>query len=213
MTRYAGGSAELPYAEFFDDVLAALGVDFVRARWPSLTIAPLPGWERRIDAGGVFCAALCLFARYAETADLPVWWASVVAIESPCWRARLLLWMASVSPLLMHADALPSDSDAALPRFRNAYWQGAEWLGRGRAADDGTASYRPIIPRKNADCLIANFRALLDVETLLNWLVEIERAATRDDDALMVQAELQEALEHCIAVYALPARATAGTDR
>lgn len=213
MTRYPGGGAEPPYVEFFDDVLAALGVNFVRARWPSLTIASLPDWERRIDAGGVFCAALCLVAKYAKTADLPGWWASVVAIESPCWRARLLLWMASVSPLLTNADALPSDSDAALPHFRNAYWQGVEWMGRDRsAADDGSTSYRPFIPRKNAECLIAGFRALLDVETLLNWLIAIESAATRNDDALILQSELQEALEHCVAVYALPARAMANTD-
>jgi hypothetical protein len=213
MTRYPGGSAEPPYVEFFDDVLAAFGVDFVRSRWPALTIASLPDWERRIGAGGVFCAALCLTARYAKTGDLPDWWASVIATDTPRWRTRLLLWMASVSPLLTNADALPSDSGDSLPRFRNAYWQGVEWMECARAADGGAASYRPIIPRENAECLIASFRAQLDVETLLNWLVAIESAAMGDDDALTLQSELQDALEHCVAVYALPARATIRANR
>ena len=212
MTRYSDGAGETPYVEFFDDVLAVLGVDFVRARWSSLAIAPLPGWEGHVDAGGVFCAALCLVAKYADAADLPEWWTWVVAIESPDWRARLLLWMASVSPLLTDAGALPADSDDTLPRFRNAYWQGVEWMKRARSTGDDSASHSAFIPRRNAECLIAGFRALLDVETLLAWLIAIERAATGGDGALILHSELQDALEHCIAVYALPARAVTSAD-
>ncbi|WP_257386742.1 hypothetical protein [Tahibacter caeni] len=114
-------------------------------------------------------------------------------------------------PLPEWTDCVHSERSPV--RFRNAYWQGAEWMGRAGAGGEDNFPCRPFLPQRNRECLIAGFRTQLDVETVLQWLVAIEAAATQNDEALSLRAELEEALMHCIEAYAFPARpVTSGDD-
>lgn len=211
--RYPSGRSDAPYAEFFDDLLLVLGADFVReALWSaSPRVACVSGervaWEGSVEPGGQFSAALYLAAKYTSEEGLTTWWRSIIAVDTPCWRAHVLLWMAAASELLTRPGAQPAQFTHTRTVFRDSLWQGAEWL-KGTYPDaHGTPRSHPFLDEARQKAIVDVFRASLDGETLLHWLTAIEAAATPgSDEALILQSELYEALEHCIAAYDLRRR-------
>jgi len=211
--RYPSGRVDAPYAEFFDDVLTTLGVDFVReALWPAGSSAARAfdvsaEWESRVEPGGEFSAAMYLTAKYSTDDGLPIWWQSVIAVDTPSWRAHVLLWMAAASELVTRPGAQPAQLSHTRTLFRDSLWQGSMWL-KGTYPDvNGTPRSHPFLSEMRQKTFVEVFRASLDTETLLHWLTEIEAAATPgSDEALILQSELYDALEHCIAAYGLRRR-------
>ena len=213
VARYPAGRTEAPYTLFFDDMLASLGRSLLSDKmWLDGRLVGgkvLSGVEEVSDerevwarAGGAFSASLFLTAKYVADESLPSWWQSVVAIDDPIWRADLLLWLAAASPMFLDPEAQPADLE--LPLNYGAGWEWCHCLkGAYPTADEQSTDQHPFLPTSRQQAMVECFRDSLSADRLLAWNVALEAALPRNDASLIVQSQLQEALDRCISVYKL----------
>jgi hypothetical protein len=214
MARYPAGRTERPYTSFFDDVLATLGRSLLGDRmWSDGRLVGgkvLSGVDEVRDepevwasAGGAFSASLFLTAKYVTDESLRSWWQSVIAIDDPVWRADLLLWLAAASPMLLDPEAQPASLE--LPLDYGAGWEWCHCLkGAYPTADEQSTERHPFLPAARQQGIVSCFRDTLSADRLLEWNVALEATLPENDYSLIIQGQLQDALDRCIVVYELP---------
>jgi hypothetical protein len=203
MARYPEGCVEAPYDLFFEDLLLVFGATLTRDIESVLVGSEDVSERQLITAGSAFSSALFLTAKYASDESLSPWWKSVVEIENPIWRARLLLWLAAASPIFLK----PSPRIASLDSDHNygAGWGGSNSLGRHYPTESGTDRVVPFLPAARQQSMLACFRETMTADRILEWNVDFQLAATCIEDPIVIESQLQDALDRCVADYGLQA--------
>lgn len=174
--------AQPPYRGFVHDALLTLGrLAMERDRWTASVdadAAPLhTHGERRTADGalGELSAVLVFCLRYVPPPGLQAWWQSVLRIDSPHWRARIMTWLVGAHGLLSGTVGWPGDlPESAWPSVE---WDGAHWL---------KAEHRDAFgaPRRSAGGMLSEgacsqvlqqTRAHFTAEVWIEWLESIDR--------------------------------------
>ena len=120
MALYPAGVQEEPYPGFADDVLHTLGRSIMDAAcWVGAEIRIGTILHRsnnnpnRVwcwwDASGDFSASMFFCLKYLPHEQVGPWFESVLAIQSPHWRAQVLVWLLGAHSLLTGGASWPSD--------------------------------------------------------------------------------------------------------
>ena len=117
---YPNGIHKPPYPEFPQDILLTLGRCMMEPQcWAGSEIAVGRFLHRsnnnpnRVwcwwDASGDFSASLFLCLKYLPPSLVPAWFTSVLAIDSPHWRAQVLVWLVGAYEMLRGQIKWPSE--------------------------------------------------------------------------------------------------------
>lgn len=185
MAHYPEGVVPAPYPGFARDVLVTLGRSLMEPRgWAdgdivvgrllhryNLNPQQIRGWW---TTSGDLSAALLLCLKYLPTAEVRGWFRSVLAIESPHWRAQLIVWLTGAYDLLTGLKRTPSELDAAAyPRID---WGWSHCLQASTAAEGVETSAQPEWLSHAARAQVLDeVRAYFTDEMLLDWLESIGR--------------------------------------
>lgn len=185
MAHYPEDTTDAPYPEFLQDVLATLGRSLMEPRcWKEGDIVvgrllhrsnrnPHQVW-RWWDASGDLSACLLLCAKYLPHPQMQGWFRSVLAIESPHWRAQIIVWLIGAHGLLTGVTRAPAELDpAAYPAL---VWGWSHCLRSSTTTGEGEII--PIadwLPRQTRTLLLDEVRAGLTDDVFLGWLESINR--------------------------------------
>jgi hypothetical protein len=122
MALHPDGLDQAPYPSFRQDILSTLGRCMMEPQcWDGSQIVVGTMLHRsnnnpnRIwcwwDASGDFTASLFFCIKYLPEAQVSKWFASVLAIESPHWRAQILVWLVGAHDVLHGRITWPSQFD------------------------------------------------------------------------------------------------------
>lgn len=116
VARYPDERAAYPYDGFREDVLATLGrVPMTASSWKDGLLASgglISSIEETthglsVSCGGPLSAGLFLHLKYLDEELVATWLASVLAIEDPVWRIKMVLWIAQSRELLLKSGQQP----------------------------------------------------------------------------------------------------------
>lgn len=184
MAHYGEGTASA-YPGFQQDVLATLGRCLMEPRcWQDGDIVvgrllhrsnrnPSQVW-RWWDASGDLSASLLLCAKYLPATQVGGWFRSVLAIESPHWRAQMIVWLIGAHALLTGLQRAPSELDPeAYPAIT---WGWSHCLRPSTTTEAGEIS--PIVdwlPQPARTQLLDEVRACFTDDVFVAWLESIGR--------------------------------------
>lgn len=193
---YPNGIHRSPYPQFRSDVLNTLGRCLMVAEcWDGDDIVIGSMLHRsndnpnRVwcwwDASGDFSASMYLCLKYLPPSQVERWFASVLAIPSPHWRAQLIVWLVGSHELLTGELRWPSEWD------ENAYpsvsWTWSHCLRPDLATSDdsGAPAVECFLPETSREIVLAAVQRHFTDEVYLSWLESIARVPS-------VEAELAE---------------------
>lgn len=116
MARYPDEQSAYPYDGFREDVLATLGrMPMAASGWKDGLLASgglissieETAYGLSVSCGGSLSAGLFLHLKYLDEGLVATWLASVLAIEDPVWRIKLVLWIAQSRELLLKSGQQP----------------------------------------------------------------------------------------------------------
>jgi hypothetical protein len=185
MAHYADGVASPPYPGFAQDVLETLGRSLMEPRcWQEGDIVvgrllhrsnhnPNQVWCWW-DASGDLSAALLLCAKYLPASEVRGWFRSVLAIESPHWRAQMIVWLIGAHDLLTGLKHAPSELDSAA--YPAITWGWSHCLHASTTTEAGEII--PIadwLPQAARTQLLDEVHACFTDEVFVAWLESIGR--------------------------------------
>lgn len=120
------------------------------------------GWDGRsthsaISAGLFFCL------RYLRPDEIPIWFQSLIAIESVYWRSHLLVWLLGIKNLLTEEIITRRKFSKISPRLQ---WRDSYLL-------EALSSGNDLFPSANLDAFFTIVKQELDLDTLLQWVTLI----------------------------------------
>jgi len=201
MAHYPDGVVDAPYVEFRQDVLATLGRTLMQPqRWRNGDIVVGRVLHRSNDnpqqtwgwwtAHGELSAALLLCLKYLPPAHVRAWFRSVLAIESPHWRAQIVVWLIGAHDLLTGVKGSPSELDPAA--YPSIDWSWSHCL---RPVDvserPGSGSANDWLPRNARAQALEEVRVHFTDDVWLSWLESIGRV----DDLQRELADLPSTFE------------------
>ncbi|MDQ3918295.1 MAG: hypothetical protein M3348_07440 [Acidobacteriota bacterium] len=175
------------YEGFRDDALNSLGLCLMKEEmWGDCGRAPAQGshphnlfllWEGEggalelaaWDAGRaseVMSASLFFCLKYLRAGEMPSWVESLAAIEDPCFRAALAVWLLGAYEILKEAPVRPERIEKSNPRVT---WHNSFLLGSSSKAESPTNDWRNFLPPENCAAFLRELRRTLTPEVLLSW--------------------------------------------
>jgi len=135
---YPRGISGPKYAGFAEDVMATLGRSLMAAdRWHGGQIVagsilqrhrnPKTGIWGWYDASGDFSASMVFHIKYVPLDSLQPWLQSVLAIDSPHWRAQVLVWFVGARRLLIDENVFPADLESSSKSDESGYGPDVGW--------------------------------------------------------------------------------------
>lgn len=120
LTQYPDGVEEEPYNGFKEDVLNTLGKSMMDGVcWDGSSIVvgnilcPSNRNPARVwcwwDASGDFSASLLFCLKFLPAERISDWFQSALGIESPHWRAQLIVWLLGADKILRDEIKQPSE--------------------------------------------------------------------------------------------------------
>ncbi len=175
-----------PYNGYLDDVLNTLGRCMMESRgWNGDDISvgsmllrsnDLRGqsWFSW-DASGDFSASMYFCLKYLPSSLIQDWFASVLAIRSPHWRARVLVWLVGSHAALRGDIASPSAFPAVT--FPSVAWEGSHCLGQELVSYDrfGPGSVASFLPTTSRETVLAVTRRYFAENVLDSWLESVSQ--------------------------------------
>jgi hypothetical protein len=192
-TVYPNGVYRPPYAQFLEDALQTLGRCIMDPNcWDGDEVVVGSFLHRSNnnpnkvwcwwDASGDFSASLYFCLKYLPVALVREWFMSVLAIESPHWRAQILVWLVGSNELLrgkklwlseLHIEAHPSVG-----------WEWSHCLRPALATMDesGSKPVEAFIPQTSLDLTLQVVHDYFTEDAYLMWLDSIARVSYLEEE-------------------------------
>lgn len=138
---------------------------------PSCFFAPLSDswiYGLRFNGRGPFAASCFLVLKYLEPELIDGWFASVIAIDDPYWRAALVIWLAGSTSLILDGEQpATSEEDDQFP----ASWSNCELVhgAMPKPSLDPTAQVTPFIDSQRRAAFLDSVRHHLNLQLLSQW--------------------------------------------
>lgn len=214
MTLYPNGVYREPYPGFLADVMCTLGRCMMAPECWNGPHALIGRFMHRSndnarqvwrwwDASGDLSASLYFCLKYLPQACVSGWFESVLAIESPYWRAQLIVWLVGSNDMLRGRVRWPSEFDQFA--YPSVAWADAHGLGPELAKTDesGALAARALLPESARDAVLAVVHNHFTDSVFLEWLESI-------GDVPELQSELAEIPSAFEALYVNRGIVTAG---
>jgi hypothetical protein len=184
MAIYPNGIQYVPYKTFHEDTLLTLGRCLMdKSCWTGTEIAIGRVLHRsnnnpnRVwcwwDACGDFSASMFFCLKYLPEKLVGNWLRSVLAIQSPHWRAQLLVWMVGAHDMLTGKINWPSEFK--IGGRPSVEWEWSHCLGPALAAKDarGAGMVRTFLDEPVRSEVLDLVRLHFSEDTYLEWLNSI----------------------------------------
>jgi hypothetical protein len=125
----------------------------------------LIGWDAG-NTSGVLSASLFFCLKYLRAGEIPSWVESLAAIEDPCFRAALAVWLLGAYDILKEAPARPGRIEKSNPRVT---WHNSFLLESSSERERPTNDWRNFLPPENCAAFLRELRRTLTPELLLSW--------------------------------------------
>jgi hypothetical protein len=181
---YPNGIHRSPYPQFRSDVLGTLGQCLMAPEcWDSEAIVVGTILHRsndnpnRVwcwwDASGDFSASMYLCLKYLPPPLVENWFASVLAIQSPHWRAQLIVWLVGSHEMLTGQLRWPSEW--AVDAYPSVNWDWSHCLRPYVASSDdsGAPAVEFFLPTAARETVLAAVRRHFTDDVYLGWLESI----------------------------------------
>jgi len=181
LALYPNGIHKPPYPEFQHDVLSTLGRCMMEPQcWSGGEIVVGSFLHRsnnnpnRVwcwwDASGDFSASLFFCMKYLPPALVSEWFSSVLAIESPHWRAQVLVWLIGSHDMLHGKVSWPSEF--CIEDYPSVSWEWSHCLRPELASSDdsGAAAVASLLPETARVQVLKVVRLYFTEEVFLEWL-------------------------------------------
>ena len=186
ISQYPDGMTDARYPGFSSDALATLGCSLMDAEcWTdgrmvaggSLHHSRPWGW---FDVAGAFSASMIFCLKYLPAAAIGPWMESVLAIECPRWRAKVIAWLVGAHDVLNGHLRQPSDFGAASPPIE---WDWSHCLSGNYTGDlSGRVAIGHLLPIQNRVAALEAVSRALSADVLLDWLSRLEEADGLEGD-------------------------------
>lgn len=186
VAQYPNGIHRPPYPEFRQDVLSTLGCCLMEPRcWDGNQIV-VGSFLRRsnnnpnqvwlwFDASGDLSASLFLCLKYLPASSVRMWFRSVLEIESPHWRAQIIVWLVGAHELLLGLKKWPSELE--MEAYPSVSWDWSHCLTPELAIDDKSGSSPMIcwLPEDSRAQLLGEVWSYFTEDVFLAWLESISK--------------------------------------
>jgi len=190
MAIYPNGVHSAPNKRFRDDTLNTLGRCVMDpACWESKRLVVGSMLHRSNEnpnrvwmwwtASGDFSASMFFCLKYLPPELVNGWLRSVLAIDSPQWRAQIIVWAVGAHALLNGRVAWPSQwkiGTSSKIRDPEVRWEWSHCLKPELATGDnsGAAAVRTLLPDSVRSNVLDLFRTYFSESTFLEWLGSID---------------------------------------
>ena len=146
------------------------------------------------DASGDFSASLYFCLKYLPPTCIAQWLRSVLAIDSPHWRAQLIVWLVGSNDMLQGRMLWPSELDACA--YPSVTWEYSHGLRPDLAKMDesGVPAMPAFLSDAARDAVLSVVRSHFTDTVFLEWLESIGEVPE-------LQAELAESPSAFEALY------------
>lgn len=180
---YPNGVLNPPYPQFQQDVLSTLGRSLMEPDcWDDGQIVVGSVLHRSNnnpnqvwcwwDASGDFSASLFLCLKYLPTPLVADWFHSVLSIDSPHWRAQVIVWLVGAHEMLRGLIEWPSQ--LTLEAYPAVHWDWSHCLGPDLATDEsGTPPLSTMLSKESCAKVLEVVRGHFTEEIFLDWLESI----------------------------------------
>ena len=187
-----------PYDGFVDDALRTLGKCMMQPQcWQGKDIAHGNilqrhyrqgvgnwGWE---DASGDFSASMFFCVKYLPVSSIAGWMRSVLAIESPHWRAQLICWLVGARGFLDGSIVWPSQlKSTARP---SVDWSWSHCLKPRSEEPDIPAP--PMLSRASREAVVEAVRSEISEDRYLEWLDSFFRTPPLFEELAEIPTEFE----------------------
>lgn len=190
---YPNGIHQPPYPQFSSDVLHTLGRCIMAPQcWDGENIVvgrllhrsnrnPRQVWFWW-DASGDFSTSMYLCMKYLPQAALEEWFASVLAIRSPHWRAQVLVWLVGSHSMLEGSLRWPSEWD--IDAYPSVRWDWSHCLRPELATSDesGAPAAETFLAPSARELVLAATRRHFTEDVYLEWLESISSVSYLNDE-------------------------------
>jgi hypothetical protein len=196
MVLYPNGVYREPYAGFLADLLCTLGRCMMAPECWNGQQALLGRFLHRsnhnarevwgwCNASGDLSASLYFCLKYLPPDCVARWFMSVLAIESPYWRAQLIVWLVGSNDMLQGRMLWPCELDGcAYPSVTWAYSHGLR-PDLAKTDESGAPAVQAFLPEAARDAVLTVVRSHFTETVFLEWLESIGEVPE-------LQAELAE---------------------
>lgn len=181
---YPNGVYREPYSGFLADVMCTLGRCMMGPECWSGQHALIGRFLHRSnnnprqvwcwwDASGDFSASLYFCLKYLPSDSIAGWFRSVLAIESPHWRAQLIVWLVGSNDMLQGRMLWPSELDGCA--YPSVTWEYSHGLRPELAKTDesGAPAMTAFLPEAARDAVLTVVRSHFTDTVFLEWLESI----------------------------------------
>lgn len=186
VTQYPNGIHHPPYPEFRQDVLSTLGRCLMEPQcWTGSEIV-VGSFLRRsnnnpnqvwlwFNASGDLSASLFLCLKYLPISAVKMWFRSVLEIESPHWRAQIIVWLVGAHELLLGLKRWPSELE--IGAYPSVSWDWSHCLTPELAVDEQLGAPPMIcwLPEEACAQLFGEVRSYFTEDVFLAWLESISK--------------------------------------
>jgi len=212
MARYPDERGEYPYAPFLEDVLKTLGrVPMSASNWKDgrlvarglISVMEDSALGPFLSCGGTISVALFLHLKYLDEASFPEWLASVLPIDDPVWRFKIVLWISKSKDLLLQPDQQPG-----VLEFESSFgsgWQGSWCLMGGNPSSEVDPSQLavPFLSDARRQLFREEIRRHLTCESLDRLDVEIAELERSQVEIYGIREQLEQASLQILQDYQL----------
>ncbi len=190
---YPNGIYRIPYPEFQNDVLLTLGRSMMDPLcWDGQEIIVGKFLHRSNknpnkvwcwwDASGDLSASMYFCLKYLPSSLVQVWFESVLKIESPHWRAQVLVWLVGSYEILNARHLWPSEF--IINAYPSVQWEWSHCISAELAAadDSGATIVTSFITESSCDKVLAVVHAYFTEDVFLDWLESIAKVPYLDSE-------------------------------
>lgn len=196
MAIYPNGVYHEPYSGFREDVLLTLGRSIMDSEcWNGSDIAignvlrrsnnnPRQVWIWW-DASGDLSASLFFCLKYLPESAIEAWLRSVLDIQSPHWRAQVLVWLLGAHEILNGTVRWPSEFSMEARPYIGWEWSHCLRPELAGTDDSGSPPTEAFIAAENRAAALGMLRAYFTEDRFLEWMDGIS-------SVYYLETELQE---------------------
>ncbi len=188
------------YKDFREDALNTLGKSIMDPEcWNGKNIAMCKilnscnhnpkgryGWDR---ASGDFSSSMFFCLKYLEASQIPGWCASALAIESPHWRAQMIVWLVGADKILKGRLQQPSQ----LKGDPSVEWDWSHCInGDIEQRQDKSKPLPDFLPAGNRSAFLKCVKQRITEDVYLEWMDSIAQFEYIENEMLAIPSMFED---------------------
>lgn len=170
MNIYPHGVESEPYSGFREDALKTLGKSIMDEEcWDGQNIVNdkiLKTWHGD-EASGDFSSSMFFCLKYLSKDQIPAWADSILSIESPHWRAQLMIWLVGADKILRGEIKQPCQ----FKDYPSIGWEWSHCISGGVShLERHKKSFPDFISPENRESFLETVSRTMTEDMYLDWL-------------------------------------------